>query len=175
MRIILIGASTGGPNKIQKIISSLGVLKESAVIIAQHMTSEFLYSWTKELNKISKNKIYIPQNNQKIEVGIYICEKKTYQKNLTFYKEETTSFNPDINTLFNSFVDLDIPKMGVILTGIGNDGVEGCYKLYKKGAICLTETKESAIIDGMSARAREKNIPAFDFDEIVKKIVEFSK
>jgi len=176
MKIALIAASTGGPKKISKIISSLGVLKESSVIIAQHMAKDFLESFSKELNKISKNNVLIAQNNMKIQKGnIYICEEKTYQKNGVFIKEKSNHFNPDINTLFNSFIGVNSEILGVILTGIGDDGVDGCVSLSQNGAICITETKKSAIIDGMPFRARERNIPAFDFDEIVTKIVEFLK
>ena len=176
MKIVLIGASTGGPKKITKIISSLGELKNSAIIIAQHMAHDFLESFSKELNKITKNKVTIAQNNTNIEPNnIYICEEKTYQKNKTFIKEKSNHFNPDINTLFNSFVNSNYKVLGVILTGIGDDGVDGCVNLAQNGSICITETKKSAIIDGMPARAREKNIPAFEFDEIIKKIVDFIK
>jgi len=176
MKIVLIGASTGGPKKISKIISSLEDLNDSVVIIAQHMAHDFLGSFSNELNKISKNKVLIAQNNTKITPKhIYICEEKTYQKNGIFIKEKSNHFNPDINALFNSFVGVNSEVLGVILTGIGDDGVEGCVNLSQNQATCITETKKSAIIDGMPSRAREKNITAFDFDEILAKIVEFVK
>ncbi len=65
--------------------------------------------------------------------------------------------------------------MSVLLTGIGEDGVIGCKKLGVEGSRCLTETKESAIIDGMPSRAREfvPNIEIYPIENIVKIISEF--
>ncbi len=44
--------------------------------------------------------------------------------------------------------------MGVILTGIGDDGVDGCKELSLSGCTCLTETEQSAIVDGMTSRSK---------------------
>ncbi|NPA55878.1 MAG: chemotaxis protein CheB [Epsilonproteobacteria bacterium] len=175
-KVVLVGTSTGGPNRVKKIVTSLPKLQKTAVIIAQHMSYDFLASFAKELNRRSNNEIIIPQNYTPINPGIYLCEAKTYQKGMKFYKDETIGFNPDINALFESFVDTQgLQILGAILTGIGDDGVYGCYKLHQQGATCLTETSESAIIDGMPARAREKGIRAYSFEEILQKILEFSE
>jgi two-component system chemotaxis response regulator CheB len=177
-KVVLIGASTGGPSLIQKIILSLDRVNNCSVVVAQHMAEGFIDSFGNDLNKTSKNEILIVSDNIPLESNkIYFCKNHTTIKdNFLFkYKNETTHFNPDINILFNSFANLDIQIMCVILTGIGDDGVEGCIKLNKNNNICITQTAKSAIVDGMPSQARErvKNIKILSFEEIIKQIKGF--
>jgi two-component system chemotaxis response regulator CheB len=66
--------------------------------------------------------------------------------------------------------------LSVILTGIGDDGINAVKELSTHGAKCLTEGVKSAIVDGMPSRARKEvpNIEILELDEIVQKIKEFS-
>ena len=148
------------------------------------MADGFIQSFISRLQKESHNPICLAQNMQSLEVGsIYVCEKSTAlfinKALLQFDVHEgpSHSFNPDINLLFNSFVPLctGIEILSVILTGIGDDGVQACTSLNEQGARCITETSKSAIIDGMPSRARElvPNVEAYDMETIVKKISEF--
>lgn len=184
-KIILIGASTGGPGQIQKIISALPPFKESAIIIAQHMVAEFLPSFAKRLQEHSKNHILIAKNNEAVKSGyIYICDADTQIKksrsNLHFICKPSLSandYNPNINIVFKSFVPYakDFEILSLILTGIGDDGVDGCNELSLSGARAITESKESAIVDGMPFHAREriKGIEVKNMDNIVQIIKEF--
>ncbi|MBD3842139.1 MAG: chemotaxis protein CheB [Campylobacterales bacterium] len=183
-KVVLIGASTGGPGQIEKIINALPTLHYTSIIIAQHMVKEFIPSFMKRLQENNHNRLCMAEENQKIENGyIYICNgeisvKKEYS-DLFFLHQNApeNSYNPNINLLFNSFVPLtkELQIMSVILTGIGDDGVYGCEQLSLHNAQCLTETQESAIVDGMPNRARAvvPNIKVLDINEIVNEIKEF--
>jgi two-component system chemotaxis response regulator CheB len=182
-KIVLIGASTGGPGQIKKIITSLPVLQETSIVIAQHMADGFLESFVSTLNQNKTNRIEITKDTKELITNtIYVCQKSvTVEKegDYLFFKEQkhkNSSFNPDINMVFNSFAYLkQIEILTVILTGIGNDGIEACSKLSSNGMKCITETSQSAIIDGMPGRAREyvPNIKAYDMQEIIRIICEF--
>ena len=183
-KIILIGASTGGPGQIQKIIDSIPKLHSTTVIIAQHMVEGFISSFANRLKNSSSNPIDVVQNNQILQNGhIYLCEGKTqlkrdgYELLLTHELACSNSFNPDINILFNSFVPLcsDVDILTVILTGIGDDGVDACKRLSLNGAKCITESVSSAIVDGMPSRARllVPGIEIENIDIISKKINAF--
>jgi len=183
-KIILIGASTGGPGQIHKIIKSLPPLKSTSIIIAQHMSNGFLESFVTRLEQPSLNTVKLAKDSDSFKnQTIYVCENSISliknKNNFIFFENEKSknSFNPDINLIFNSFTSLcnDIKVLSVILTGIGDDGVEACINLSKNGARCITETSSSAIIDGMPSRARElvPNIEVYDMQNIVKVINEF--
>ncbi len=161
-KIVLIGASTGGPGQIEKIISSLPVLSDTAVIIAQHMSMDFIPSFTKRLKELSTNTIEMVKDNASVEPGnIYLChgitsvKKDGYGLKFNVESSKQYKYNPDINTVFNSFVPFaqELEILGVILTGIGDDGVDGCKQLSLKGVRTITQDEKSAIVDGMPSRA----------------------
>lgn len=183
-KIVLIGASTGGPGQIQKIIDALPQLSNTSIIIAQHMAADFMPSFAKRLQEHNYNQLSIAQNNQALMSSkIYICEGETKiqvkSSELIFKQEKSSlhSYNPNINTLFNSLEILvkDVEIFSVLLTGIGDDGVNGCFNLSQHGVRCITESHQSAIVDGMPARARDTiaSIEIDTIDDIVKKISEF--
>lgn len=183
-KIVLIGASTGGPGQIEKIISSLPALNDTCVVIAQHMAMDFIPSFAKRLQEHSVNPLTIAQNDSKLKAGnIYICfgiafiENNGYEFNFKVAPAKEHKFNPDINTIFSSFTQLakDIDIFCIILTGIGSDGVEACKKLSIMGAKTATQTESSAIVDGMTSRARAEvpNIEILDVEAIKNSIREF--
>jgi len=179
-KIVLIGASTGGPGQIQKIINSLPKLQNTTIVIAQHMVDGFMDSFANRFQNICHNSISVVKDNQIFENNnIYICEGETKLANNSFTKKSSSSdsYNPNINILFNSFSSLakDSHIVCVILTGIGDDGVEACKNLSLNGARCITENQESAIVDGMPSRARVlvPNIEVYKIDKIVQIISEF--
>ncbi len=181
-KVVLIGASTGGPGQIDKIIKSLKVLQKTSIIIAQHMADGFMQSFTNEIQKSNHFKVQMAKKDLPLTTNtIYVCEKNIVvdKDNLVFCEKENSfnSYNPNIDLIFHSFSPLckEIKILSVLLTGIGEDGVSGCVDLSKNGARCITETSKSAIVDGMPKRAREfvPNIEAYDVDTIVKIISEF--
>lgn len=180
-KIVLIGASTGGPGQIEKIISSLPVLSDTAVIIAQHMSMDFIPSFTKRLKELSTNTIEMVKDNASVEPGnIYLChgitsvKKDGYGLKFNVESSKQYKYNPDINTVFNSFVPFaqELEILGVILTGIGDDGVDGCKQLSLKGVRTITQDEKSAIVDGMPSRAR-KEVQDIEISDIagIKEII----
>lgn len=183
-KIVLIGASTGGPGQIEKIISSLGPMQETSLIIGQHMASGFADGFAKRLHNYSKNNVYFVEHGMELLASnIYICsgctriDKESSSLKFNLVQALNTSYNPDIDMIFNSFLPFasKYTTLCAILTGIGNDGVEGCKNLSLNGARCITENAESAIVDGMPNRARQvvPNIEALDMKDIINNIKEF--
>ncbi|QOY51914.1 CheB methylesterase domain-containing protein [Candidatus Sulfurimonas baltica] len=183
-KIVLIGASTGGPGQIERIIKSLPQLSDLTIIIAQHMIDIFLPSFAKRLQSISVNPVYMATDGLNIDVNhIYISNgltsiaEKGSQLYFNIQLSDKHQYNPDINTLFSSLVPFskNIEILSIILTGIGDDGIIGCRLLSINGARCITESEKSAIVDGMPFRARQDvpNIEVSDINEIINSIKEF--
>jgi len=75
-KIVLIGASTGGPGQIKKIIQALPSLNNCSIIIAQHMADGFLESFISNLNKDTINSIKMADSDKMLlKNTIYVCEK----------------------------------------------------------------------------------------------------
>ena len=162
--IILIGSSTGGPGHIDKIVKGLSHGFKGALIIAQHMSPHFIESFTRQIGAISPMSVFGAHDGMRVEPSsIYVCsgECRLLQKGETivFAQNDTrdTIYTPDIDTLFFSASTLSpvVKRMGVILTGIGDDGAKGSLALFNAGGRCMFESEESAIVFGMPRRAKE--------------------
>jgi two-component system chemotaxis response regulator CheB len=182
-KLILIGASTGGPGQIQKIIKSIKKDFSGVMIIAQHMQSPYLHSFSKQLNNncaaevitardnltLSKGSIYVLPENYEIIKANEMLEFRKYDVEL--------SYSPNINLLFNSVFKIkeNLQILCIVLTGIGDDGAIGAFNLQKLEAKCLNESEESSIVYGMPKAASELNPDArqCDINQICKAIEEF--
>lgn len=180
-KIILIGASTGGPGHIKKILSSLAGELEASIIIAQHMGKEFIPSFTQQLNSNCRYKVAEVKQDMPLSPStIYICNLKTaieISNNRLFFslnKTQPSGYNPDINHLLSSVAKIadNIKVLGVILTGIGNDGASGCKQVFTQGGQCIAESESSTIVNGMPLQAKKlnENIEVLSLEKIIKRI-----
>jgi len=183
-KIILIGASTGGPGHIQKILSSLSSDFSATIVIAQHMGNEYISSFVKQLNSACKLRVSYAQHQEKLLPShIYVVSSLTqidFLKNhLAFNKQDSlhSQYNPDINGLFSSAAKLtnNTSLLGIILTGIGDDGARGCKLLSEAGAECIAESETTAIVYGMPMQAQKisKNIKVMTLEQIIQRINNF--
>lgn len=182
--LILIGASTGGPGHIHKILQKLPEYFPASVIIAQHIGLPFVPSFIKHLSTLTPHPIFNVKDTMSIEPSaVYVCSGECHlsDRNGQLYIESRENpnslFTPDINTLFLSAAMLpkSLRRMGVILTGIGDDGTNGAQKLHESGGYCLFESEESSIVYGMPRSAAER-VPEAEIgtlESIVEKIISF--
>jgi two-component system chemotaxis response regulator CheB len=183
-KIVMIGASTGGPGHLKKILSSIPSSYHAAIIIAQHMNSTFIPSFISQFQTELKLPVHALDATSELQPGhIYICAnhcKLVNERQCVYAKtveEGDTPYNPSIDTLFLSALEsLDNATiLAVLLTGIGHDGAEGLSELQKKGASCIAESEESAIVYGMPKRAIEinPNIASKPLEQIIAEIHHF--
>ena len=134
-----------------------------AFIIAQHMSDEFIPSFVNQLQQYSDLTVSPACDNARIQSGqIYVCSLMTKlihnREGLKFSQrlDKTQRFNPDIDYLFESaaVVAKTKPTLGVILTGVGDDGARGCKALHDAGGQCIVESESTAIVYGMPMQAK---------------------
>lgn len=172
-KLVLVGSSTGGPGHIKKLFGDLVLPTYASVVIAQHMSSTFMSSFVNQLNNEINSQTILLKNKEILQNKIYICEKNSIILNsqtLSACIDEThitTTFNPNVNILFNSAVIVHkfFDIFAILLTGIGDDGALGLNNLYKVGVRCMAESEESAIVYGMPKRAKEIN-PMLDMGNL---------
>jgi two-component system, chemotaxis family, protein-glutamate methylesterase/glutaminase len=185
-KIVLIGASTGGPGHLKKILSAISPTYNGAIVIAQHMNATFIPSFISQF----QNELTLPVHaiNQRMTLSstnIYICPqnchliKGDFAPKVEPIVEGETPYNPSIDTLFSSAVEYikDAEILAVLLTGIGHDGANGLSELQKNGAQCIAESEKSAIVYGMPKRAMEinPNIVSLPLDDIIQTIKKFGE
>jgi len=164
-KLLLVGASTGGPSQIKEILSSITSLS-CTIIIAQHMREEVLPFFIKDLQESLHIKaLSTPLLINLEEPSVIICaETSVLQKVASGYEIVHDSshqhYTPDINILFNSFAnfssDLDVDVL--IMTGIGSDGVDGAKSLKAHGAKVFAQDEKSSPVFGMPRVAIESGI-----------------
>lgn len=183
-KIILIGASTGGPGHLKKILSALPSSFNASLIVAQHMNSTFIPSFITQFQSELSFKVHsIEQSLTLLPSHLYFlpynCVLEHHQAHLHVKPAPSTPapYNPSIDTLFLSAKPMinHANILAVLLTGIGNDGALGLSELQKMGAKCIAESEKSAIVYGMPKRAIEINpsIVSQDLDDIINTICTF--
>jgi len=164
-KVLLVGASTGGPSQIKELLASISSLS-CTVVIVQHMREEVLPFFIKDLKDSLNVKVQTtPLTTSFTEPSIIVCSQSSIlEKNYGTFNITTNKTNqnytPDINKLFNSFVayadEFEIKVL--IMTGIGRDGVDGAKNLKHKGAKITVQDENSSPVFGMPKAAIESGI-----------------
>jgi two-component system chemotaxis response regulator CheB len=182
---IAIGSSTGGPAALKIILTRLPSNFPAAIAISQHMPKGFTASFAERLNGISKVYVKEAQDGDELESGkVLICPggfhlsfKKTGDRITAVIKEpkSTDKYVPSVDIMMSSLAEIVGSKsMGVVLTGMGNDGKAGMLEIQKRGGYTIAEAEETAVVFGMpfeviKAGAAEEVLPISQIPlEIIK-------
>jgi len=163
-RMIGIAASTGGPPAIQRILETLPLTFNVPILIAQHMPAGFTSLFARRLNKYTSMKVQEAKHGDLLEPGnIFVAPggrhltvEKHNQRFFACIQEHKAEmkYSPCADLLFSSMAtELHTPPLGVILTGMGDDGKEGLKRIKEKGGITIAESDQTAIIFGMPQEA----------------------
>lgn len=164
MEAVAIGASTGGPAALQIILSSLPQNFPAAVLITQHMPKGFTASFAERLNRISPLQVKEAEDGDPVKAGTaLICpggahmvlkRRNNSVKVSLMEPEGDDRYVPSVDLLLSSTADIFGPSaIGVILTGMGNDGKDGIVEIKRKGGYTIAEAESTAIIFGMPQEA----------------------
>ena len=163
--LILLGASTGGPEALKQII---GKLKPNMppILVVLHMKPEFLVRYCERLTRITKLKVKRFIDHEKvIPNSIYIADGSNHMeisKTGPDYflnkgnAEKVNGHCPSVDVLFNSAAKIKNSNLlAILLTGMGSDGAEGLNSLKNSGAFTVTQNEETSEVYGMPKAALE--------------------
>ncbi|HET7274869.1 MAG TPA: chemotaxis response regulator protein-glutamate methylesterase [Longimicrobiaceae bacterium] len=164
--VVLIGASTGGPRALMEVVSRLPADFGASVVIAQHMPAGFTETLAERLNRNSPLAVSEARDGDELEPGriliapggTQVAVERVDTRLFVRISEPTGNLlhRPSVNHLFASAAThVGRRAIGVVLTGMGEDGAEGLELLRRTGARTLVESAETAIIFGMPRAARE--------------------
>ncbi|PIB34537.1 hypothetical protein BFP72_03480 [Reichenbachiella sp. 5M10] len=166
--IIVIGASTGGPSAIEKVINSLPGNLNVPVLICQHMPPNFISSFVKRLNGMTPLQIEVGRENMRPQAGkiivapgesnMVVKKKRSGSVTIGFTDEVFPEYNnPSINALMLSVAEAYKDRsIGVILTGMGKDGMLGMKEIKRQGGFTVAQSEKSCVIYGMPKAAVEQ-------------------
>ncbi len=184
-KIVLVGSSTGGPGLIEQICSSLPANYKYPVCIVQHMPEQFTKAFAQRLDRASTLPVHesghnmevLPGNVYVARGGVHMHFAKKVSGKIVIREDKNKGdnfFQPSVSEMMFSALEVFKPSqlVGVILTGIGDDGADAMVKLKEAGAYTLGESEESATVYGMPKEAYDRGgvMEQLDFKQILKKI-----
>lgn len=156
-RIVAIASSTGGPGALSVILSHLPEKFPLPIVIAQHISDGFVSGMIGWLKTLSHIELKMAEHGEFLRPGIaYFCPSENhmkidFSKKVVFEERRSTDiYRPSCDILLSSVADSFGKKaIGVILTGMGNDGVAGITKIRKAGGWTIAQDENTSIIFGM--------------------------
>lgn len=163
--VLCIGASTGGPPVISRILKRLPAPLPAPVIYIQHISPGFIDGFAAWLAQTSGHQVVIASSRQSLEPGLVYVPPD--QHHLIFKTRDTiaavgslggVTHVPSIDVLFQTASQIIGPRaVGVLLTGMGRDGVTGLATLRDVGACTIAQSPESCAVDSMPLAAIESS------------------
>jgi len=162
--IVIMGASGGGPRALNTIFANLPQLAGS-IIIVQQMPKYINASFCESLAQLTDMNVIEASDEEPLKEGfVYIAPSEKHiqiNKNRTIHLFDGDKVNwacPSVDVLMKS-VEWEPPMriIGVILSGLGNDGAEGIKHVKKIGGFTIAQDEASAAIYGMPKIAMETN------------------
>ncbi len=184
-RCLAIGASTGGPVALQKVLTHLPARFPFPIFLVQHMPGTFTHAFAERLNQHCQIQVKEAEHGEVVQAGCaYLApggkqmevEKRAGHAYIVI-KEVNSSdigYKPSVDITFNSLSQIyGGDTLAVILTGMGADGREGCRTLKSLGAKVWAQDKDSSVVYGMPQavtvdRLAEVNIDINDIGECIK-------
>lgn len=161
-RVIAIGASTGGVEALFTILPALPA-DTPPILIVQHMPPSFTTSFASRLNGVCALRVVEATDRSQIERGtVYIAPGGTHHMTLAngprgnirlTESERVSGHRPSVDVLFRSLTPLRHRAVGVILTGMGDDGADGLLAMRQAGARTLGQNAASCVVHGMPGAA----------------------
>ncbi|MFH0966890.1 MAG: chemotaxis-specific protein-glutamate methyltransferase CheB [Methanobacteriota archaeon] len=160
-RLVVLGASTGGPPVIQTIIRKLLPSFPLPLVLVQHMSPGFIVGFAEWLTNSTGFVVKIPDPDELLLPGILYVAPDGMQTGISpdmhimlSSAPPEHSLRPSVSYLFRSAAaNFGSSAIGVLLTGMGNDGAYELLSMRKNGSVTIIQDKESSIIYGMPGEA----------------------
>lgn len=184
-KVVVIGISTGGPGTLMEVLPMLPRDLPAALIIIQHMPPSFTSSFAKRLNAACNIPIKEAEAGDILQNGMGYLAPGGYQMVVRGEKgiirltsTPKTPFMPCVDVTMESVLDTFGGRrvVGVLMTGMGDDGADAMVKIRKAGGITIAEDESTAVVFGMPREAIERGgaeivAPSYRVaDEIIKAV-----
>ncbi|MDD5723022.1 MAG: chemotaxis-specific protein-glutamate methyltransferase CheB [Syntrophales bacterium] len=161
IQMIAIGCSTGGPLTVQAILSVLKGNLRTPVLIVQHMSPGFVEGFAGWLSSTTGFPVSVAIHGTLCNAAhAYVAaddchlEISSERRIILSKTPPENGVRPSVGRLFSSAAEAFGEKaVGVILTGMGNDGAEGLKKIKEKGGVTIAQDEQSSVIYGMPGAA----------------------
>jgi two-component system chemotaxis response regulator CheB len=162
-KLIVIGASTGGTEAIKEVLNKLPA-DAPGVLVTQHMPEHFTKSFADRLNSLCRISVKEAEHNERILPGFaYVAPGNSHlliKRSGARYMVELNQgplvnrHRPSVDVLFRSAANVaGANALGIILTGMGKDGVQGMLEMKQAGSFTIAQDEASCVVFGMPKEA----------------------
>ncbi len=164
-RIVVIGASTGGPRAVVTVLSALPRNIPAAILVVQHIVPEFVPSFADRLRWESVLEVTVAEEGETLDPGRVLVAPSRHTKIVKDGGQKRISIDDRCLYDFNAYaVDYAMESaagaygdeaLGVLLTGMGSDGAKGMKGIKNSGGSTIAEDPSTCIVFGMPRAAIE--------------------
>ncbi|MCP4104483.1 MAG: chemotaxis-specific protein-glutamate methyltransferase CheB [Desulfobacteraceae bacterium] len=184
-KIVAIASSTGGPKALSCLLSALPENFPWPIVIAQHIAGDFVAGMAEWLDKVVSLKVKPGEEGENIIGGtVYVSKSEKHMEidklNRIRFKDRNPKdiYFPSCNILLSSVANVYKNRsIGIILTGMGDDGVVGLKDIKTAGGITIAQDEKSSVIFGMAKVAIESECidKVLPLDKIAGEIISLVK
>lgn len=165
LKAVVIGASTGGPKALVKVIKSVKADLPFPIFIVQHMPEGFTRSFAHRLDTACKVKVSEAAEGMKVQPGeIYLAPGGRHMtvrdgRIKLDERDKVHGVRPAVDYLFESAAETyGQDLLAIVMTGMGSDGAPGSRKVRQAGGYVLTQDKASSTVYGMPRTVAEQGL-----------------
>jgi len=163
-RIIAIGVSTGGPNALQYVLSQIPAEFSASVLLVQHMPEGFTEMFARRLDECCALDVQEARSGDLLLAGrVLVCPGNRHMMVRRMPRGDVAVLNdtapvnghrPSVDVLFHSVAQEFGPtSVGVLMTGMGEDGAEGLGAIKAAGGYTIAQSEETCVVPGMPRAA----------------------
>lgn len=186
--VVVIGASTGGPPLVEYLIAALERCPDISIVIVQHMSAYFSSLFTERLARNTRfhvreardSEAIIPGDVLVVPGGSSLCIAETSNLSSCVFNVEESSSDKQEGAIDNTMISITQcyreAVVGVLLSGMGEDGTAGMRAIRLMGGLILAQEPETAAVRSMPQHAIEKSgAKAIRVEDIPEHIVNYLK
>ncbi len=166
-KVVAIGISTGGPQALQYLLPQLPADFPGTILVVQHMPENFTEMFARRLDEVCAIRVKEAQSGDILQAGrALICPGNRHLKvkkmplgdvAVLTDDEKVNGHRPSVDVLFRSVAEeLGNKVVGVLMTGMGDDGAEGLGAVKDAGGFTVAQSEDSCVVYGMPKAAIER-------------------
>ncbi|MGM0593182.1 MAG: chemotaxis-specific protein-glutamate methyltransferase CheB [Pseudomonadota bacterium] len=161
IEVVAIASSTGGPIALSTILAGLDAGFPSSIVVAQHIALEFVDSLAERLSRCTELTVKVAEDGERLSPGVVYLAPAAQDMSVRRPRhlvlntaDDSKYYHPCCDTLLESVADVYGPRsLGVVLSGMGADGVKGLCAIRQAGGFTLIQDEASSVVFGMGRAA----------------------
>ena len=166
-RVVAIGISTGGPNSLEYMLAHLPAEFPAAILVVQHMPAGFTETFARRLNESCALEVKEAHSGDLLAAGrVLVCPGDRHMRvrrmplgDVVVLSDDVkvNGHRPSVDVLFRSVAEeFGADAVGLLMTGMGEDGAEGMGVLKSAGALTIAQDEASSVVFGMPRAAIDR-------------------